>query len=135
MARKNTDDLCFICDRAPCECGKPAKPKKQVKTKVKATPAEPVVKSPGPSFREAMKAAAAQAPLAPPKIEATPSRSMSVRPVLSDEEIVFNDAIRALAGAGLLCEEDRQHYRGIITSSSDPIASWKARKRLEEVDT
>jgi hypothetical protein len=114
MAR-NKVDTCFICGEAPCTCGgKKSTPKK--------TEPVPVVK---PSFRDAMKSAAESAPPTPTMQPVPQARSLYRT---SDEELIFNDAIRALAP--ILAPQELERYAAIIgtePSTAERARTWKYR--------
>jgi hypothetical protein len=127
---RNKIDPCLFCDEAPCACNKPVKKAAPVRKKV-----EPSISSDQDSSRQedppkkssshlaAMKVAAAAAPPKPP-----PPVKVTVKQV-SDEDLLFNDAIRNLGP--LLAPEEKEQYAAIITSRPSPAerkAIWKLRR-------
>lgn len=56
-------------------------------------------------------------------------------PELSDDELLFQSAIRALEP--LLCDGDREKYMAILTSgvsNEEKAATWRARRRASSHD-
>lgn len=126
MGRVSKVDLCFICDKAPCDCNKKAKAVKPKPAKQK-----PVVETPAPatnkSFVEAMRAAAASAP-PKPNVPPPAVKRKAVAPATTDEELVLHEAIRALAP--ILCEADRERFSAVISArptAAERARAWKSR--------
>ena len=107
MGRRVSVNYCMLCDSQPCECSTAAKktvPKKKALTAKVDVPPAPV--------------------RVPQKQQLTAS--------VSEEDLLLNAAIRALAGAGLLSKADRQTYREVIGTVPTPderAQAWRARRR------
>ena len=132
---RNKVDACIFCSNAPCTCNQPAKkaaakpPKPQVKKEPEASASPAKTK---PSHLDAMRAAAAAAP-ARPAIQVEPEKKFDPFAGMSEDDIVWNAAIRNLAP--LMRESDRERYTGIITSKPHPDEAkimWKRRRRDAE---
>lgn len=146
-------EACMICAPDPCECFTSKKKAPAARKRPVAEgslPAQQVAPEPssvgsGPprqDLRAKMKAAAAAAPPMPAREQPVARRSAvseggllggvsrpAPRPVVSDEQLLLNAALRALAP--ILHEEEKERYRMIINSAPSPSerkAEWKARR-------
>lgn len=143
-------EACMICTPDPCEC---FAPKSKVKPRPKKSrPAAPevveVAAPPLPDQRERqdlrakMKAAAANAPRVAIRVQQTERQhrrkietdmvrpAPAIRPVISDDQLLLNAALRALGD--ILAPEECEQYKMIIGSSpsaDERKAEWKARRR------
>jgi len=149
---KSKVDPCLFCGSAPCECNKPVKQNNRSRghslakgTKPDKSPLTPPDKSDKSDSSEmslqelaikkpvshlaAMRRAAEQAPKASPPASPTPKIKHHT-PVISEDELVFNAAIRNLAP--LLHPDEVERYAAIISSEPHPgerKAVWKMRRR------
>lgn len=139
----------MFCAPDPCECT--AKPKKAKAPKrpagesvrpagVLTTREPPAIGTQGNGQQDSpprldikakMKAAAAAAPVTPAK----PKPNFAAPPVLSDDQLLEQAALRALAP--IMHESERERFRMVI--AQDPTldqrkATWKARRRYELQD-
>jgi hypothetical protein len=122
---KSKVELCMICDELPCVCGKPSKPKPQIKV-------DPVVPV-GPSAAQvaiqrqlsAQRRAEHQARFTPPA-HRTPSS-------VNADDASLALALRALEP--IMHQESRETYRAILTSVptlDDRRAAWRSRRERHE---
>ena len=142
MARISKVETCFICEKAPCECGKVDKPKasktkaprvEKVKTSVEQLVAPAPPRS-GPSMRDRMKAAAEasaqQAPVSTPTPPVTPSVKPQPRQLPTNvDDLIFASAVRALAP--ILHPDEVARYDVLIHTTETPVqraAVWRARR-------
>lgn len=157
MARVSKVDTCMFCDCTPCECN--AKPAKAPKPKKVAEPQQPKpqvkVETPAPepvkrsSFLEAMKSQAASAPQGiklaghMPKVEKTfaPKPEVETSRITVEEkpiaELLEEEALRNLAEAGMLDDEDVARFRMILTSKptkADEVRIWKAQRNAVQAE-
>lgn len=106
MGRRASVNFCMLCDCSPCECSSASRaPKKK-----KVLTAKPDIQP---------------APVIEP-----PKQGLTVN--VSEEDAVFNSAIRALAGAGLLSKHDRDKFRdviGVTPSPEEKALAWRVRRR------
>lgn len=151
-------DACMICAPDPCECFAPKAKAKTAPRPKKKPPVEEGSLAPaqaeaselsggssGPprqDLRAKMKAAAANAPKVTirahqperqhrRKTETDMVRAApAARPVISDEQLLLNAALRALGD--IMAPEEREQYKMILGSNPSPDerkAEWKARRR------
>ena len=149
MAKAKTE-ACMLCLPDPCECFAPKKPTARQKRPVVAviptqeTPVEVAPQPPRQDLRAMMKAAAANAPVVgikPVQVQANrravPTQDNllgelqpAARPVISDEQVLLNAALRALAP--IMHDEEREHYRMLLGSSptyDERRVEWRARRQ------
>jgi hypothetical protein len=116
----------MICDAVPCECNKPTKhtsaerPSKSSQSRWRATP-------PAPDQSTEERPVAAQ--------ESTSLTSARVIAVANVEQLVEDDAIRALAP--LLANSERERFKLVLTTEPSPrekAAVWKWRREHGPVD-
>lgn len=139
----------MLCHPDPCECYAPKKsaPRKRPVAEGKAAPLEPASEAlpsasgpPRQDLRAKMKAAAAQAPAIQIKpLERKQQRHQQTelthavpapRPLMSDEQLLHNAALRALGP--IMHSTEHERYRMLIDSTpseSERKAEWKARRR------
>jgi hypothetical protein len=108
MGRRVSVNYCMLCDSQPCQCSaqatKTAPKKKTLTAKVEPKPAP---------------------------VRVVPKQQLTV--FATDEDLLLNAAIRALAGAGLLSKFDRDKYQQVIDAVPNPderAQTWRARRRL-----
>lgn len=133
MARSKIE-ICMFCGIAPCDCN--AKSKVASKPKAAPKPKAPEAVSTGgtakPSFKEAMKAAAAAAPPRPEPRKPEQKVSFAV-PETAIEDLLFQAAIRELGP--ILHPDEKERYRVLLTSrptTAERKAVWKARRERPE---
>lgn len=142
MARVSKVETCIFCFCKPCACdGKSATKPVKVRLITSAPTQAAPEKRINPSLRAAMARMATDAPERP-AMPSKPDQRPTVNPVTvltaTDEELIFEEAIRNLHAAGMLSHDDTERYRMILTSAQSPedrLATWKAKRNAVDGNT
>jgi hypothetical protein len=147
VPRRVQPEVCLICGGCPCECFKKAKPERRCAQKSTAAkpekaaqsttiaPDKPESAASRMNVRAAMKEASTRAPRVPVAAPIRPAPVVASRitqHVLTDEELIFNNAIRLLAKYDMLDDENLTRFASIVNtepSVSERLATWKALRR------
>lgn len=124
MVRRPLEVFCFICDSAPCSCGKSAK-------KVAQPPAPPVIPTATPAPVQSKRVSLSGMKVATPAPKPQ-AKILNTDRTAADEQL--SKAVTILVEAGLISDESIREHRKLIQLTDAEIKGiqWRERRRTRE---